>query len=183
MKKLLILLILPILLIGCTAKSDYLAPLKKSFSAEVEGKVNDVDFSAHVKVSEIKTSEDGENSYRDIEITFISPESVKGLGVVRKNRVFSYIDDIEQRENPSAQGFLEIAQALICQGQITSVGVEEFSENVYTLIKVEDGQNVCSYYIGSESGNPEYIDATINGRSVFLKIIWLENDSAQNKNK
>jgi hypothetical protein len=179
MKKLLILLILPIVLIGCTSKSDYLAPLKKSFSAEVEGKVNDVDFSAHIKVSEIKTSEDGENSYRDIEITFISPESVKGLSVVRKNGIFSHIDGVEQREDPSAEGFLEIAEALLCEGQITSVGVEEISEKSYTLIKIEDGQNICSYYVGSESGNPEYVDAKINGRSVFLKIIWLESDNAE----
>lgn len=125
----LLLLILGVLLTGCTPHTDHLAPLRGDFEADVSGEMNGVRFSA---LCFAETDDGGEKT---VTLTFYAPTELCDISVKRDCNVgitFS-VGEIAVADAPD--GIMPLFSLFAPTGEVTNVTL---TDEGYTRVTGED---------------------------------------------
>ncbi|MGI6167337.1 MAG: hypothetical protein ACOYIA_04280 [Eubacteriales bacterium] len=136
MKRLLTVLFLILLLSGCMADDGrYLEYSRGGFSATVEGRAGEFDFTAEVKAGPPASNENDNHPPRDIELTFLSPATLSGIRIARRDgRVSVYSGELSANGSYAA-GWLAAAELLIPEGSVT--GARRVTEDGVKMTRLE----------------------------------------------
>ncbi|HOA85560.1 MAG: hypothetical protein GX057_06480 [Clostridiales bacterium] len=136
MKRLLTTLLFLLLLSGCMADDGrYLEYSRGAFAAIIEGRAGEFDFTAEVRVGPPLDTGDRNPPPRDIELTFLSPATLAGIRIARRDgRVSVYSGELTA-DGSYAAGWLAAAELLIPEGSVTAA--RHITEDGVKMTKLE----------------------------------------------
>lgn len=168
-KTLTVLLILSFLLSlsGCAASAvDYLGYSASPFSAVIEVKEGELEFSAEVTVGPPA----GEGELRDISLTFLGPSRMKGLKIERRQGVITMQSGGISIKNSLAGGFLEIAGLLVPEGRVVDTKITEESGKKLAVITLSPAEGRILVFVDCDSGQPVRVTGESRGRQIEILV-------------
>ena len=135
----LVLTLFGLLLGGCAKDTDYFDDFQGAFSAEVEGEMNGVAFSALVEAAAAPAE-----GMREVTVTFYAPEGVKGVTVRRNADGTCVLSSGNVSVEPDAAGFAPLLDLFPISGQVNAVtltdeGYTKVAGNGFSLTLLPDG--------------------------------------------
>lgn len=114
-----------LLLSGCARHTDWFAPFRGAFEAEIEGKWHDVAFSASIKAE--KAPEEGA---REVTVTFYAPNAWRDTVLTQASdgKVTLTVGEL----SVSGESFAEIFSLFPATGEVTAVSLDEEGHTVVT---------------------------------------------------
>ena len=146
---------------------------KGAFRAEIEWESDGTKFSASVTAGAPRPPAEGEDIdsvIRDIEMCFLSPESMRGIKVTRTNgEVGAALGDIEI-DSGALAGYLAAADLFDVSGEVKDIELVDSESGRLTRIDVRDGDAEFSVYLSVETENP----VRLTGSKYDVKVVWFE---------
>lgn len=170
MKRLLTILLLALLLCGCAADSRYLEYTASAFEATVEGRIGELDFTAEVRVGAPRDPKAENPPPRDIEMTFLSPATLAGIRIARRDGRVSVTSGELVADGRYAADWLAAADLLVPVGRITGTVKVVEGDVKMTRVEIRTGDLGLLTLWTDRSGYPLRIRSLSNGANIDISI-------------
>ncbi len=174
---------------GKSALYDYFSFSDKAFSAELEGEINKVNFSAKITCQSPSDSSFGKSpdsvsdnpsnntseKIRGIKLEFFSPDGLCGVVAERdeSGKISVALNSPDSEliiEDSPVSGFFDIAELLLMNGEIISVT----SADSVCSIKVSNNTAEAVFGFDEKTGMPLKVQGGIDGSEIKMTVNWIQ---------